>query len=291
MTIFAVSYILKGGLFCLLVAGFFYASTAICGSEPPCKPVIGLLPLRCMTTGQAEPFFFAYKQNLSVMSYTETFCLDGEITPKSSTLNRAKSISSTAHNRVKNQNPKTAKKEKAVENFGNSKSIATFVEPNSSVFTDPAKILDSAISGLPTSNSTSVDLSCLATEGGPRFLCPHQVIASAMPNSCKNLNTDVQGTPVSTPNGAKSVSLVAHTRLKSHNLKLQETVSNMEAVIAANGLKRLFTQPPSKGNLYTYLLDKILTQFMQEELRGYPLADFRLQRKLEALRTLETVVK
>lgn len=71
---FVGSYILNGKEFTcqLFVAGFFYVCTiTICGLVPPCKSIMGLLPLRCKTTGQAEPFFSAYNQNLSVMSYTE----------------------------------------------------------------------------------------------------------------------------------------------------------------------------------------------------------------------------
>jgi len=83
--IFAVSYIPKGGLFCLLVSGIFYCSaTNIYGSEPPCKSVMDLLPLGCMTTGKAEPFFLCHnKQFLSVMSYTEKKGLNGQSMPNS----------------------------------------------------------------------------------------------------------------------------------------------------------------------------------------------------------------
>ena len=57
----ATSYILKGkSITChIIVAGFFYACILIiCGSVLPCKSVMGLLPLRCKTTGKAEPFFY-----------------------------------------------------------------------------------------------------------------------------------------------------------------------------------------------------------------------------------------
>ena len=69
-----MSYILKGVKRLLFAAGFFYACTVkIYGFVPPCNSIMELLPLRCKTTGKAEPFFIpAYnKQNLSVMSYTE----------------------------------------------------------------------------------------------------------------------------------------------------------------------------------------------------------------------------
>lgn len=73
--ILAPSYILKGkSVAChVIVAGFFYAYTlTICGSVPPCKSVIDLLPLRCKTTGKAEPFFyFSPYINILKMSYTE----------------------------------------------------------------------------------------------------------------------------------------------------------------------------------------------------------------------------
>lgn len=71
----ATSYIHKGkSTTCFIfVAGFFYACILkICGSVLPCKSVMGLLPLWCMTTGKAEPFFFFSPYiTLCKMSYTE----------------------------------------------------------------------------------------------------------------------------------------------------------------------------------------------------------------------------
>lgn len=56
----------------LFAAGIFYAkSNKINGSEPPCKSVMDLLPIRCKSTGKAEPFFnFSSTNNRSVMTYT-----------------------------------------------------------------------------------------------------------------------------------------------------------------------------------------------------------------------------
>jgi hypothetical protein len=73
-SIFAASYILNGGRFRLYAAGIFCALSllAICGFVPPCGALMRPLPLRCRTTGKAEPFFiFATANNLSAMSYTE----------------------------------------------------------------------------------------------------------------------------------------------------------------------------------------------------------------------------
>ena len=70
---FAANYILRGGRICLYVAGIFYAlSQTIYGSVPPCNSVMELLPLRCSSTGKAEPLsIFAEQINLSVMNYTD----------------------------------------------------------------------------------------------------------------------------------------------------------------------------------------------------------------------------
>ena len=61
------------------IAGFFYArDSTIYGSVPPCGASMRPLPLRCKTTGKAEPFFIsAHKQKILKMSYTEKNCLNG----------------------------------------------------------------------------------------------------------------------------------------------------------------------------------------------------------------------
>lgn len=71
----ATSYILKGkSITChVIVAGFFCAySTIIFGSVPPCEVLMDSLPLRCKTTGKAEPFLYSSPYiNILKMSYTE----------------------------------------------------------------------------------------------------------------------------------------------------------------------------------------------------------------------------
>jgi hypothetical protein len=54
-------------------AGFFMpAQIPIRGSVPPCKPVMGLLPLRCNATGKAEPYLIsACHLNFTEMHYSE----------------------------------------------------------------------------------------------------------------------------------------------------------------------------------------------------------------------------
>jgi hypothetical protein len=78
---FAASYILNGGYVRLYAAGIFYACTLqhIYGFVTPCGALMRPLPLRCRTTGSAEPFLFPAQHTiLSVMSYTEKNCLPGE---------------------------------------------------------------------------------------------------------------------------------------------------------------------------------------------------------------------
>lgn len=73
-SILAATYILKGeSQAChLFVAGFFCAYVfTIRGSVPPCNSVMGLLPLRCKSTGKAGPFFSGPKFNVCKMTYTE----------------------------------------------------------------------------------------------------------------------------------------------------------------------------------------------------------------------------
>jgi hypothetical protein len=58
--IFAATYILIGGRIRLYATGFFYVRLQnIYGSVPPCNSVMGLLPIRCKSTGKAEPFLFS----------------------------------------------------------------------------------------------------------------------------------------------------------------------------------------------------------------------------------------
>lgn len=81
---FVASYIQSGRVFCLFVAGIFYALTLhIHGFVPPCGALMRPLPLWCRTTGKAEPFFISARQTFSVMSNTREKCLNGKITPRS----------------------------------------------------------------------------------------------------------------------------------------------------------------------------------------------------------------
>jgi len=57
-------------------ASFFYAPVKGYGSVPPCVAVMAPLPMRCKSTGKAEPFFIsANKQLCFVMTYTNNTCL------------------------------------------------------------------------------------------------------------------------------------------------------------------------------------------------------------------------
>ena len=173
-TKFAVLNILKGGIACLFVAGFFCAGTTNIYGVTPARNCNGTAALEVLSSGSVAPFFHAAKQTVfSEMLNTEKDCLDGEITPKSST-----------------------------------------------------------------------------------------------------------------PHSAKTVSLVAHTRLKSHNLKLREKLSALETFISANGLKRLSGPTVPVGNLYLFSIEKAMTEFLQDELRGYCCADLRLQKKIAAAHEL-----
>ena len=79
---FVASYIQSGRIFCLFVAGIFYALTLhIHGFVPPCGALMRPQPLWCRTTGKAEPFFISAQQTFSVMSNTREKCLNGENTP------------------------------------------------------------------------------------------------------------------------------------------------------------------------------------------------------------------
>ena len=61
----------------LYKAGFFCFRFKIRGSVPPCDDLMVSLPLWCMSTGKAEPFFyFRLLHNLSKMTYLETLCAD-----------------------------------------------------------------------------------------------------------------------------------------------------------------------------------------------------------------------
>lgn len=69
---FVLNYNLGGANSCLLLMGIFYAyKPKYNGSIPPCNPVIGLLPLRCNSTGKVEPFFISAinKFKKAVMNY------------------------------------------------------------------------------------------------------------------------------------------------------------------------------------------------------------------------------
>ncbi len=105
---FAATYILIGGPVCLFSAGFFYAHMLPkYGSVPPCNSVIGLLPIRCKSTGQAEPFFISAtnkQTKIFVMTYT-----------------KKKSLS------VKDSNPQTTS---TGTKSGNLKIFPTFVATN-----------------------------------------------------------------------------------------------------------------------------------------------------------------
>ena len=82
MSIFVASYIQSGRVFCLFVAGIFYALTLhIHGFVPPCGALMRPLPLWCRTTGKAEPFFISAQQTFLVMSNTREKCLNRETTP------------------------------------------------------------------------------------------------------------------------------------------------------------------------------------------------------------------
>ncbi len=73
--IFVATYILMGGIKTrrFVAAGIFYAcSIIICGSEPPCDALMRSLPMRCKSTGKAEPsFYFGPNINFLKMTYTE----------------------------------------------------------------------------------------------------------------------------------------------------------------------------------------------------------------------------
>ena len=100
---FAVLYILKGGLTALLISGFFISDNIIYGSEPPCNSVMELLPLRCIATGKAEPFcIFSPQTNFSKMLYTEKTCLKGKHSTRQATPNGAKTVSIRKFNIEKN---------------------------------------------------------------------------------------------------------------------------------------------------------------------------------------------
>lgn len=80
---FVANYILRGREVCQLMTGFFYVCISN-GSKPPCMPVMGILPLRCSSTGKVEPSFFAtYTNKSKVMNYTNENCLNGIVTPNS----------------------------------------------------------------------------------------------------------------------------------------------------------------------------------------------------------------
>jgi len=69
------------------VAGYFFARTLNSyGSVPPCGALMRPLPMRCKSTGKAEPFFIsALKQIILKMTYTEETCLQGNNSTRQAT--------------------------------------------------------------------------------------------------------------------------------------------------------------------------------------------------------------
>ena len=69
--IFAATNILKGGIFCLFVAGIFYAQTAtiICGFVPPCWSVNAPTALEVLVNGKGETVFIS-------LTTSKYFCND-----------------------------------------------------------------------------------------------------------------------------------------------------------------------------------------------------------------------
>lgn len=81
---FASSYILIGGSV-RQSFGLFLCPQNI-GSVPPCGALMRPLPIRCKTTGKAEPsFIFSLQTKISEMSYTEKTCLKGKHSTKQTT--------------------------------------------------------------------------------------------------------------------------------------------------------------------------------------------------------------
>lgn len=94
---FVVNYNLGGGNICLLLMGIFYAyNPKYNGSIPPCNPVIGLLPLRCNSTGKVEPFFISAINKLkkAVMNYAVKKSLNRNTTSLSNAIEKSGTLSS-----------------------------------------------------------------------------------------------------------------------------------------------------------------------------------------------------
>lgn len=83
MSIFVASYISSRIVFCLLVAGIFYArATTIQGSVPPCRCLMARL--LCWSVGQRErqsPFLFLSNKHSFQMSKNPAECLNGRTIP------------------------------------------------------------------------------------------------------------------------------------------------------------------------------------------------------------------
>jgi hypothetical protein len=75
-------------------AGFFYAPDTICGSVPPCGGLMAPLPLRCKSTGKAEPFFyFSPNKHFLKMTYTEKDCFKGKHSTRKATPTERNTVS------------------------------------------------------------------------------------------------------------------------------------------------------------------------------------------------------
>ena len=94
---FVVHFIHRGGQTRQISAGIFYAcADHIYGFVPPCGALMRPLPLRCKSTGKAEPFFYYnFRQlriNQSVMTYTEKICSRAKHSSPSATANARQAL-------------------------------------------------------------------------------------------------------------------------------------------------------------------------------------------------------
>ena len=81
--IFVAHTILEGGLFCLFVAGFFYAQRYIFFGVSPASELNGRTALEVVCSGSEAPIFSCLHQTYFSTMHTREKCLTGRSTPAS----------------------------------------------------------------------------------------------------------------------------------------------------------------------------------------------------------------
>ena len=151
-------------------------------------------------------------------------------------------------------------------------------------FESQADILDTADKAIPGNDSSSeVSGRSQNTKGDSRILFVHTSNSFSMRTSKNLTTTGNNSTRVSTPTGAKSVSLTTHERVKSHASKLDE-------FLESQGFRELFRAFKSSrkpvSNLYLYSLNKAYNEFLREESLGRCMTVDRFKSKIEAAEIL-----